>query len=235
MQETGIPDIGIAQLAIALAPLLVVLWLLRRWRLGAGQAAYAHARMLLQLLVIGYLLTFIFAFDTPWMVLAVLVFMLVAASWIALQPLAERSPRRLGRALLAIGAVGLAQLALVTQLVIDVEPWYDPRFVVPLAGMIFSNAMNAVSLAAERYGAEAGNGATAAAARSTAMNAALIPQINTLLAVGLVALPGMMTGQILSGVDPLTATRYQIVIMATIFSGAALAAAAYLHGESRAA
>lgn len=231
MQSTNIPDIGLAQLAIALAPLLLVLWLLRGWRLGAGQAAYAHARMLLQLLVIGYLLTFLFTVETPWLVFAALAVMLMAAAWIALQPLARRDPGRLLRALLAIGAVGLAQLALVTQLVIGVDPWYEPRFVIPLAGMIFSNAMNAVSLAAERFAAESANGAAPAKARSTAMNAALIPQINNLLAVGLVALPGMMTGQILSGIDPLVATHYQIVIMATIFSGAALAAAAYLHSE----
>lgn len=231
MQSTNIPDIGLSQLAIALAPLLLVLWLLRSWRLGAGQAAYAHARMLLQLLVIGYLLTFLFTVETPWLVMAALAVMLAAAAWIALQPLARRDHGRLLRALLAIGAVGLAQLALVTQLVIGVDPWYEPRFVIPLAGMIFSNAMNAVSLAAERFAAESDNGVAPARARSTAMNAALIPQINTLLAVGLVALPGMMTGQILSGIDPLVATRYQIVIMATIFSGAALAAAAYLRSE----
>ena len=60
------------------------------------------------------------------------------------------------------------------------------------------------------------------------MTAALIPQINTLLAVGLVALPGMMTGQVLSGVDPLVAARYQIMVMCMIFSTAGLAAALYL-------
>lgn len=235
MQEGSVPDISLAQLAIALAPLLLVLWLLYRWRLGAREVAYAHGRMLLQLLLIGYLLTFLFATDTPALILAVLVFMLVAAAWIALQPLARRAPRRLLAALAAIGTVGVMQLALVTQLVLDIAPWYDPRFVIPLAGMIFSNAMNAVSLAAERFEAEADRDVAAATARGTAMRAALIPQINTLLAVGLVALPGMMTGQILSGVDPLIAARYQIVIMATIFSGAALAAAIYLRAEEHCA
>ena len=99
--------------------------------------------------------------------------------------------------------------------------------------MIFSNAMNAVSLAAERFASECSNGHALRDARRTALNAALIPQINTLLAVGIVALPGMMTGQILSGVDPLIAARYQILIMVTIFSGAALSAAGYLLLEGR--
>ncbi len=65
------------------------------------------------------------------------------------------------------------------------------------------------------------------------MDAALIPQINALLAVGLVALPGMMTGQILSGVDPLVAVRYQIVVMCMIFGSSGVAAACYLQAASR--
>lgn len=60
------------------------------------------------------------------------------------------------------------------------------------------------------------------------MNAALIPQVNTLFAVGLVALPGMMTGQILAGVEPLIAVRYQIVVMCMLFGVTALSGAAYL-------
>jgi putative ABC transport system permease protein len=224
----SVPDIPTLNLALALAPLSLVLWVLWRWRLPLGNPLYSHARMLIQLLLIGYVLTFLFTADSPPLILAVLGVMLTAAAWIALQPLQSRDRQRFGRALLAIGAVGLAQLALVTQVVLAVEPWYAPRFVIPLAGMIFSNAMNAVSLAAERFEAELRDGKPADGARRTALNAALIPQINTLLAVGLVALPGMMTGQILSGIEPLIAARYQIVIMATVFSGAALAAAAYL-------
>ena len=88
--------------------------------------------------------------------------------------------------------------------------------------------MNTISLAGERYQTERSRGAEYPEARQAAMTAALIPQINTLLAVGLVALPGMMTGQVLSGVDPLVAARYQIMVMCMIFSTAGLAAALYL-------
>jgi len=94
--------------------------------------------------------------------------------------------------------------------------------------MIFANAMNTVSLAAERYESERGRGAELTAARRTALDAALIPQINGLLAVGLVSLPGMMTGQILSGVEPLVAVRYQIMVMCMVFGSGGLGAALYL-------
>ena len=103
--------------------------------------------------------------------------------------------------------------------------------------MIFVNSMNTVSLAAERFEAERGRGESLHGARRTALDAALIPQINGLLAVGLVSLPGMISGQILSGVDPLVAVRYQIMVMCMIFGSGGLAAASYLtlRGRSTAA
>jgi putative ABC transport system permease protein len=101
--------------------------------------------------------------------------------------------------------------------------------------MIFANSMTAVSLAGERYFAELDNGKAADVARRIAFQAALIPQINALLAVGLVSLPGMMTGQILSGVSPLLAVRYQIMVMAMIFGSAGIAAACFLAWQARAA
>lgn len=98
-----------------------------------------------------------------------------------------------------------------------------------MAGMIFSNSMTAVTLAADRFERERSSGMEYAEARSNAWNTALIPQINALLAVGLVALPGMMTGQILSGVDPLLAVRYQIVVMAMVLQSAGFSVALFLH------
>ena len=93
--------------------------------------------------------------------------------------------------------------------------------------MIFANAMNTVSLAAERYESER-EVHDYIEARHTALRAAMIPLINSLFAVGLVALPGMMTGQILSGVSPLVAARYQIVVMCMIFGSAGISAVCYL-------
>ncbi|MEM6798314.1 MAG: ABC transporter permease [Planctomycetota bacterium] len=111
---------------------------------------------------------------------------------------------------------------------LSLEPWFNPRFCVPLAGMIFGNAMNSVSLSAERLVAEQAASVGYAAARQTAMRAAMIPAINGMLAVGLVTIPGMMTGQVLSGVDPLIAARYQIMVMAMVFSSAGLSAGVFL-------
>ena len=84
--------------------------------------------------------------------------------------------------------------------------------------MIFATAMNSISLCAERLFSEMNNGVPYHQARKNALNAATIPVINTLFAVGLVSIPGMMTGQILSGVSPLIAARYQIIVICMIFA-----------------
>ena len=113
-------------------------------------------------------------------------------------------------------------------MVVQIEPWYLPRYMIPLAGMVFANAMTAVSLAAERLNSELGHGQAWPEARLAAYNAAMIPVINSLFAVGLVSLPGMMTGQILSGVSPLIAARYQVVVMCMIFASAGISTAIFL-------
>ena len=104
--------------------------------------------------------------------------------------------------------------------------------------MIFANAMTAVTLSAERYDAEREGGRSVEHARNTAWNAALIPQVNAFLAVGLVALPGIMTGQVIAGADPMEAVRYQIMVMAMVMGSAGLAVAIFLvrrvQGEARA-
>ena len=224
----SLPTVSYGSLLVALIPTLGVLWIMRAWALNAGQALWANARMFAQLLAVGYVLTFIFETELPWVVGAVLVLMMLVAAWIALRPLASRSARKYLYSLAAIAICGLLMLALVTQVVLDLPRWFEPRFVVPLAGMIFANAMNTVSLAAERFESELGRSVEYLQARAKAMDAALIPQINALLAVGLVSLPGMMTGQILSGVEPMIAVRYQIVVMCMIFGSAGIAAALYL-------
>ena len=226
--DSLIPEITLTRLVFAFVPVAVVLALLLRYSLGAWNGLYATARMLIQLLVIGYVLTYIFTADQPYIVFAVLIVMMAVAAWIALRPLAPRTPSRYIIALAAVAGSGLPTLALVTQGVLAIEPWYNPRFAIPLSGMIFSTAMNAVSLAAERYDAELLGGTDAHGALRRALNAALIPQLNTWFAVGLVALPGMMTGQILAGVEPSIAVRYQIMVMCMLFGVSGMSAAAYL-------
>jgi len=94
--------------------------------------------------------------------------------------------------------------------------------------MVFANAMNSVALASERYYAERRRELEASEASREAVSASMIPVVNALLAVGLVSLPGMMTGQILSGVSPLVASRYQILVMVMIFVSAGLSVSIFL-------
>jgi len=184
--------------------------------------------MLVQLLLIGYVLIYIFETDRPVFIIAVLTVMITIASWIAIRPLQKKQPQMYFNSLVAISIGSLPTLALVSQFVIDVQPWFSPRFVVPLAGMIFAGSMNTVSLAAERLQSEIDNKTPYIEARRIALQASLIPITNSLFAVGLVSLPGMMTGQILSGISPLVAAKYQIVVMTMLFGASGISAAVYL-------
>ena len=226
--NSALPSISIWSLLVAFVPVLLVIVVMTRWGLVARDALYAGGRMLIQLLLVGYVLSFVFETEQPAIVAAVFVLMIGAAAWIAMRSIPRRGPQIYLIVVAALGANGLAVLGLVTQVVLDLPRWFEPRFVVPLAGMIFANTMNTISLAAERFESELGHHEDPHAARRTALEAALIPQINALLAVGLVSLPGMMTGQILSGVDPMVAVRYQIMVMCMVFGSGGLGAVTYL-------
>ena len=229
----ALPTIPFSSLCLAFLPSLFLIVVMKRWRLSAGEALYANARMLGQLLLVGYALAYVFEAETPWVVLAVFALMVAVAARIAMRPITDRGARVYAIVLAAIASSGFGMLILVTQLVLDLPRWFEPRFTVPLAGMIFANTMNTVSLAAERFASERRHQESVLEARRVALEAALIPQINALLAVGLVSLPGMMTGQILSGIEPLVAVRYQIMVMCMVFGSGGLGAAAYLAMVSR--
>ena len=220
--------LSLVDLALSFLPVLVVLIILWHWSLQYRNAIYAVFRMLVQLMLIGYLLTYIFKSDSAPIVVIVIAVMIFASSWIALGIAGNRRNRLYLNALISIGAGGGITLILVTEGVLNLEPWYLPQYMIPLAGMIFANAMNSVSLSAERLLAEISKHNDYEPARNTAFHASLIPNINSLFAVGLVSLPGMMTGQILSGVDPLIAARYQIMVMCMIFGSAGISTALFL-------
>ena len=223
-----VQNIPLANLAVAFLPVIVVIAVLTRWSHDGRIALYAVARMLVQLLLVGYVLAFIFESDRAATVIAVLTFMLCMASWIALRPVHGRRRILYVKALGSIAIGGVTTLLLVTQAVLELDPWFRPSYMVPLAGMIFANAMNTISLAAERFEAETNNDVRYEEARLAALRASLIPLINSLFAVGLVSFPGMMTGQILSRVDPLVAVRYQIMVMCMIFGSAGISSACFL-------
>ena len=214
-------------LAWCLIPVVLVSGIYFHWQGKSGEVLYASARMAIQLVAVGYVLVSVFNNPSPWLSLAIVVLMLVVASWISIRPVRHQKEYLLP-AMMALGiSVGFHLLISLT-LVLNTERWYRPELLIPLAGMYFANTMNAISLAAERYHAELSAGKNPQQARLDGFQAAMIPQINGLLAVGLVALPGMMTGQILSGVSPLIAVRYQIMIMTMILGTSGLGAALML-------
>lgn len=228
MQNT-VQTIPLGNLAIAFIPVAAVLLLFAYWQLNYAKAIYALTRMLGQLLLIGYVLSYIFAADSAYIIVLVLATMVLCSSWISLSMLNHTRRLQLYRqAALSIGLGGGIPLFIMTQAVIELQPWYEPRYMVALGGMVFANAMNNVSLAAERFASEISREEDYISARNIAFNAAMIPVINSLFAVGLVSLPGMMTGQILSGISPFIAARYQIMVMCMIFSSAGLTTACFL-------
>lgn len=227
--NTTIQTIPLNHLAIVFIPVLAVLILFVKWQLNTVHALYALLRMLGQLLLIGYILNYIFTTNSSYIILTVLMVMIICSSWIALGTVSYKQRKNmLAKTIIAIFIGGGLLLAVITQAVIRLEPWYQPRYMIPLGGMVFANAMNSVSLAAERFISEINRDHNYLAARNTAFNASMIPVINSLFAVGLVSLPGMMTGQILSGTSPFIAARYQIMVMCMVFASAGIATACFL-------
>ena len=180
-------EIGWVELVAATGFILVSGALAFWFRLGITvPLAIATLRTYLQLLALGIALRWIFDVQTVWLVLAILLLMLSTAVHTVLSRLTERGrPIWLG----TVGGVFLSGLVVpiaVTALLIHIDPWYQARVFLPIAGMVIGNTMNGMAT------------------------------------VGLVFIPGMMTGQVLAGVDPATAAKYQIVVMLMLSAGTAL-------------
>ncbi|MBT3179390.1 MAG: ABC transporter permease [Candidatus Marinimicrobia bacterium] len=227
MNET-ISVIPFSKLSLTIIPVILVIGILHAWSLNWKNSIYAMGRMLAQLLLIGYFLSYIFESESSIITITVLSVMIFAASWIALGTVQDKRKDYFHFAVISILVGGGTILLIVTQFVLELSPWFLPRYMIPLAGMIFASSMNGVSLAAERLSAELERNIPYIDSRGIAFRAALIPITNSLFAVGLVSLPGMMTGQILSGVSPLIAVRYQIMVMCMIFSAVGLSTALFL-------
>ena len=118
--------IPIAKLALAFIPVFAVIAVMSCWCVGAGKALYANARMLVQLVAIGYVLTYIFEAGNPWVIVGVLAVMISVSAWIAMRPLPAMGIRLYVVVLAALGSTGLAVFLLVTQFVLGVERWFEP-------------------------------------------------------------------------------------------------------------
>ena len=227
-----------ADLAIAACLVFVAGAVSLGLRLGLERRlALASVRTVVQLLLIGYVLKWVFDQSSPLTLILALTLMLVAASRAAVARSSRTFSGATGRAFVTLVLCGLATTFTVTELVIGVEPWYEPRYVIPLLGMVLGNGLTGISLCLDHLlerlaeqGAivemELAHGATKwEAARDVLRDATrrgLIPIVNAMMVVGIVSLPGMMTGQILAGADPLLAVKYQIVVMFMIAAATSL-------------
>jgi len=219
--------ISITNLLYLLAPLLVVGYFYFIWVGNRVEIIYASIRMLTQLLLVGYLLAYLFGAKSSIMTLAIVLIMITAASFIAIRNISHKGMVAYRSIFSSIFIGGSINLFLVLFFVLDIDSLNEPRYIIPIAGMLYANCMNAVSLVAERFEREIET-KSYIESRAIAFRASLIPQINSFLAVGLVSLPGMMTGQILSGVDPIIAVRYQIMVMFMILGSSGISTILYL-------
>ena len=220
-------QIEILNLLYLLLPISVVGYFYYQWVGNRKEIAYASIRMILQLLLIGYLLSYIFGANNSWLTLLIVIVMISVASLITLRNISIKDMATYRSIFLSILIGGSINLFLVLYFVLEVHSFSQPRYIIPIAGMLYANCMNAVSLVAERFERER-ESKSYEDARATAFRASLIPQINAFLAVGLVSLPGMMTGQILSGVDPIIAVRYQIMVMFMVLGSSGISTILYL-------
>lgn len=190
--------------------------------------AIATVRTVAQLVVVGYLLESVFALNNPIPVLGILLVMLVIAAITARNRIGKKIPQLLPVLFGSIFFSAALTLSYTNLLIVQPETWYEPQYLIPLAGIVLGNAMNGAAIAGERLVSTINSsrleiethlslGATPQQAvityRKDAIRAGLIPTLNQMMVVGVVTLPGIITGQLLSGVNPLDAASYQILIM----------------------
>jgi len=223
-----IPAINLLYLLI---PVVIVGYFYFRWVGNKFEIFYASARMLLQLLLVGYLLAYIFEAKTSYMSVVIIIVMISAASIITLRNITNKGIQVYKSVFIAILVGGSSNLFLVIYFVLDLDSFAEPRYVIPIAGMLYANCMNAVSLVAERFEKES-QLHEYKVARATSFRVSFIPQINSFLAVGLVSLPGMMTGQILAGTDPIVAVRYQVMVMFMVLGSSGISTIIYFAQQS---
>jgi putative ABC transport system permease protein len=197
----------------------------------------ASVRMTVQLLLIGFVLHWIFALHRWQAVVALALLMTLIASAAAVGRTEHRHRGIWISSFVSIWASSWLVTGLALVVIVQVQPWYRPQYAIPLLGMILGNTLNGISLGLDRFGRELeanrhqveallALGATAwEAARQPvreAVRTGLVPTLNAMLIAGIVSLPGMMTGQLLAGVDPIQAVKYQLVIMFLIAAGTSL-------------
>lgn len=237
--NSTVMDLSVLNLCIAYVFVAMLLMIFKfRGIRRERQILVAVLRMTVQLTVMGYVLMFVFAHPSWWLTLLMLAVMLSFAIYNA----RKRVKLDMSPALVRLMAVSILSGYAVTAavflfVVLRIDPWFNPQYCIPISGMIVGNAMTGAALGAnklcggmrdrrERIENALMLGATPAAAAREVVNeafdSAILPIMNNILTMGIVSLPGMMTGQILSGTFPITAIKYQIGVMLAILGCTAL-------------
>lgn len=227
--SAGVVDIGYVELFAASALMLVAGIVSYKLELGqTRRISVSVVRCFVQLLAAGFVLEYLFAWQTWWLVLLALVFMISAATQIATSRVKSEVKGLIPAVFVSLFVSSVAVGLIVVEGVIHADPWYNARQLVPIAGMIIGNAMSAIAVAIDRLFSDLDSrsdemftlvalGATAREAAFPSIKAAIAagmtPVLATMSAAGIVTIPGMMSGQLLAGADPLAAAKYQIVVM----------------------
>ncbi len=240
-----IKDISLFGLLLGYSMIIVLIGLsyLARLKLEK-ELVIGSLRALGQLYLIGIVLVYIFKLSCWYLVVGILFLMLLVATRTAISRVKHPVANLYLLTLISLVIGSGITLVMVTKAVVGWKPWYEPKYLIPIGGMVLGNSMNGVALAAERLGAELGNtrhrieallalGATPYQASKESIvrsaRAALIPSINNMMVMGMVVLPGMMSGQIIAGSHPTTAVRYQVMIVYAIIFSVALSSLILLH------
>ena len=241
---SDIISLNIKQFALIYLLLLVVLIIMKRCKIDRTKLLIvASVRMTLQLVIAGLLLTYIFENPHPLFTVFYLVLMTGFAVFMVLQRNKTINKRFKLITALSLSASGLSIVIFFIIAVVGVSI-FNPQYTIPISGMIMGNAMTGVSLglkafseniASEKNRIDALTNMGASPRRiltpfvNRAIETALLPTLNSMLGMGIISLPGMMTGQILSGTMPMTAILYQISIIIAISCVTCLAVFLCLH------
>jgi putative ABC transport system permease protein len=244
--DKGIIDIGIWRFIAAYVFILLLLFFVKlRGISREKQIIIASIRMTVQLIIAGYILTFIFDNPSPWLSLLIIFIMELFAILNIFKQVKYRLSKQLKGTVVVSMVIGtLSCLFYFNVVVIHFTPWYEPRYFIPIAGMIVGNSMTGITLGLntllrglkeQREVVEGALmlGATPKAASKKyvddAFDSAILPTLNNMIGMGIIFLPGMMTGQILSGVSPLVAIEYQIVILLGIVGSVAITVILFIY------
>ncbi len=231
-------DISFLGLAFSAILLLFPILIFIRLKLPLNKVMLSSfTRMAIQLAVIGLVLQFIFQKVNLWLTLFWMLFMLANAVWGIYRRLKLAARIMLPILISALGATSVIIMPWIIILTVQPKPLYSPVYLIPIYGMVLGNSMNSCALALERFESGLSDNWKAYYSRiimganlseavlppfRKALQTSLMPQLLTIASIGVVSLPGMMTGQILGGASPLVAIKYQMMIMISIFCGVSL-------------